>query len=60
MQPLDVVATMEDIPAAHLAKGQVDTIAGELSKEVVLVESADLRWVAYAIERIPCAIKPQR
>lgn len=52
MKLLDVVATLEDIPAAHLAKGQVGTIVDELSKDVVLVEFADLGGVAYAIEPI--------
>ncbi len=50
---LDVVATTEDMPEAHLAKGQVGTIIEELDKDVVLVEFADLGGVAYAIEPIP-------
>ena len=53
MKLLDVVATLEDIPAAKLAKGQVSTIVEELSKDVVLVEFADLSGIAYAIEPIP-------
>jgi hypothetical protein len=53
MKLLDVVATLEDIPTVHLAKGQVGTIVDELSDEVVLVEFADLGGVAYAIEPIP-------
>lgn len=53
MKLLDVVATLEDIPAAHLAKGQVGTIVDELNEDVVLVEFADLNGVAYAIEPIP-------
>ncbi|KXW58500.1 DUF4926 domain-containing protein [Ferrovum myxofaciens] len=52
MKLLDVVATLEDVPAAHLAKGQVGTIVDELSDEVVLVEFADLNGVAYAVEPI--------
>lgn len=52
MKLLDVVATLEDLPAAHLAKGQVGTIVDELSEEFVLVEFADLGGVAYAIEPI--------
>ena len=52
MKLLDVVATLEDVPAAHLAKGQVGTIVDELSKDVVLVEFADLGGVAYTIEPI--------
>ena len=53
MKLLDVVATLEDIPAAHLAKGQVGTIVDELNDDVVLVEFADLSGVAYAVEPIP-------
>ena len=53
MKLLDVVATLEEVPAAHLAKGQVGTIVDELSDDVVLVEFADLDGVAYALEPIP-------
>jgi len=53
MKLLDVVATVEDLPDAGLAKGQVGTIVEELDKDVVLVEFADLGGVAYAIEPIP-------
>ena len=52
MKLLDVVATLEDLPEAHLAKGQVGTIIDELDKDVVLVEFADLSGAAYAIEPI--------
>lgn len=52
MKILDVVATLEDLPAAQLAKGQVGTIVEKLSDDVVLVEFADLGGVAYAIEPI--------
>ncbi len=52
MKLFDVVATLEDLPEAHLAKGQVGTIVDELDKDVVLVEFADLSGVAYAIEPI--------
>jgi hypothetical protein len=52
MKLLDVVATMEDIPEAHLARGQVGTIVDQLDEGVVLVEFADLDGVAYAIEPI--------
>ena len=52
MKLLDVVATLEDIPAAHLAKGQVGTIVDELVEGVVLVEFADLGGIAYALEPI--------
>ncbi len=53
MKLLDVVATVEDLPEAHLAKGQVGTIVDELDRDVVLVEFADLGGVTYAIEPIP-------
>jgi hypothetical protein len=53
MKLFDVVATLEEVPAAHLAQGQAGTIVDELSKDVVLVEFADLGGVAYAIEPIP-------
>ena len=53
MKLLDVVATLEDVPAAHLAKGQVGTIVDELSENIVLVEFADLGGIAYALEPIP-------
>jgi hypothetical protein len=49
-----VVATLEDLPVAHLVKGQVGTVVDELDREVVLVEFADIDGVAYAIEPIPC------
>lgn len=52
MKLLDVVATVEDLPEVHLAKGQVGTIVDELDRDVVLVEFADLGGVAYAIEPI--------
>lgn len=52
MKLLDVVATLEDFPAAHLAKGRVGTIVDELTEDLVLVEFADLGGVAYAIEPI--------
>ena len=53
MKLLDVVVILEDVPDAHLVKGQVGTIVEELDKDVVLVEFADLSGVAYAIEPIP-------
>ena len=52
MKLLDVVAILEDVPDAHLVKGQVGTIVEELDKDVVLVEFADLSGIAYAIEPI--------
>lgn len=55
MKLLDVVATLEDLPAAHLAKGQVGTVVEELSGDVVLVEFADLGGATYALEPIPVA-----
>ena len=53
MKLFDVVATLEEVPAAHLAKGQVGTIVDTLNEDVVLVEFSDLAGVAYAIEPIP-------
>ena len=53
MKPHDVVATLEEIPAVHLAKGQVGTIVDRLDDDVVLVEFADLGGVMYALEPIP-------
>ncbi|MFN3883722.1 MAG: DUF4926 domain-containing protein [Rhodocyclaceae bacterium] len=50
----DVVATLEDLPELHLAKGQVGTIVEELDAEHVLVEFADIDGVAYAVEPLPC------
>jgi hypothetical protein len=50
----DVVATLEDLPEAHLAKGQVGTIVDELDTEYVLVEFAGIDGVAYAIEPVAC------
>ena len=52
MKLLDAVATLEEVPSAHLSKGQVGTVVEELDKDVVLVEFADLNGVAYAIEPI--------
>ena len=53
MKLLDVVATLEGVPGAHLTKGQVGTVVDELDGELVLVEFADLGGVVYAIEPIP-------
>ena len=53
MKLLDVVATLEDVPTAHLAKGQVGTVVDELSKDIVLVEFADLGGITYALEPLP-------
>jgi hypothetical protein len=48
----DVVATLEDLPEAHLAKGQVGTVVDELDRDFMLVEFADVEGIAYAIEPI--------
>lgn len=53
MKPLDVVATLEDLPDSHLAKGQVGTVLEVLATEIYLVEFSDLNGAAYAIEPIP-------
>ncbi|MBL8416340.1 MAG: DUF4926 domain-containing protein [Propionivibrio sp.] len=53
MKSLDVVATLEDVPASHLAKGQVGTIVDEFSENFVLDEFTDLDGVAYVLELIP-------
>ncbi|MEW5781291.1 MAG: DUF4926 domain-containing protein [Pseudomonadota bacterium] len=53
MKQHDVVATVEDMPEAYLAKGQVGTIVEELDGNHVLVEFADVDGVAYAIVPIP-------
>ena len=55
MKLLDVVATLEDLPIAHLAKGQVGTIVEELSEDFVLVEFADLDGISYATAPIAIA-----
>jgi hypothetical protein len=56
MKLLDVVATLQDLPEQHLAKGQVGTIVEELDSQHVLVEFADLDGVAYAITPIPLGV----
>lgn len=53
MKLLNVVASLNDVPASHLAKGQVGTIVDELSGHFVLVEFADIDGEAYTLERIP-------
>jgi hypothetical protein len=55
MKPLDVVATLSDLPEARLARGQVGTVVEQLDDEVLLVEFADLSGVATAIEPIAAA-----
>jgi hypothetical protein len=56
MKLLDVVATLQDLPEQHVAKGQVGTIVEELDDKNVLVEFADLDGVAYAISPIPVGL----
>jgi hypothetical protein len=56
MKLLDVVATLQDLPDLHLAKGQVGTIVEELDSKHVLVEFADLDGVTYAITPIPLGL----
>lgn len=53
MKLLDVVATLETVPATRLAKGQVGTIVDELDGDTVLVEFSDVDGIAYALELIP-------
>lgn len=53
MKILDVVATLEEIVSARLAKGQLGTIVDVLSDDVMLVEFADLGGATYALEPIP-------
>ena len=53
MKVLDVVATLDDLPKANLAKGQVGTIVDQLDGDTVLVEFADVTGVAYALEPLP-------
>jgi hypothetical protein len=55
MKLLDVVATLETVPTARLAKGQVGTIVDQLNGDVVLVEFSDVDGIAYALEPIPVA-----
>lgn len=51
---LDVVALLEDSPAAGIARGQVGTIVESLGADQVLVEFSDDAGRAYAI--VPCPI----
>lgn len=53
MKILDVVATLQDFPEQHVAKGQVGTVVEALDNDHVLVEFADLNGVAYSIEPMP-------
>jgi Domain of unknown function (DUF4926) len=45
----DVVALLEDLPAQHLARGQVGTIVELPNSETALVEFSDDKGRAYAI-----------
>jgi hypothetical protein len=45
-----VVALLTDVPAQHLARGQVGTIVEELDPKTSLVEFSDDHGCAYAIE----------
>ena len=53
IKELDVVALLDDAPEYNLARGQVGTVVQDLDEETVLVEFADARGAAYAIEAIP-------
>jgi hypothetical protein len=53
LQLLDVVALLEDLPALSLRKGEVGTIVEEFGDEVVEVEFADKRGIAYAFADLP-------
>ncbi|MCA1458942.1 DUF4926 domain-containing protein [Bradyrhizobium sp. BRP22] len=49
---LDVVALLTDLPAQHLARGQVGTVIEQLDSGTSLVEFSDDQGRAYAI--VPC------
>ncbi len=49
---LDVVALLSDLPAQHLARGQVGTVVELLDDSTSLVEFSDERGQAYAV--VPC------
>jgi hypothetical protein len=50
---LDVVALLSDLPAQHLARGQVGTIVEQLNENTSLVEFSDEQGRAYAIAPCP-------
>lgn len=50
---LDVVALLTDLPAQHLARGQVGTVVERLDRETLLVESSDDQGRAYAVAPCP-------
>ena len=45
---LDVVALLQDVPAARLQRGQVGTVVGELAPHVYEIELSDDRGQTYA------------
>jgi hypothetical protein len=51
---LDVVALLSDLPAQHLARGQVGTVVEQLDENTSLVEFSDEQGRAYAIA--PCPV----
>lgn len=50
---LDVVALLDDLPDAHLARGQVGTVVEILEPPAVLVEFSDDEGHAYAVQAVP-------
>jgi hypothetical protein len=51
----NVVALLNDIPAAALRRGQVGTVVEELDGDTVLVEFSDDDGRAFAVEPCPRA-----
>jgi hypothetical protein len=51
---LDVIATLDDLPAQGLVRGQVGTVVEELDSATVLVEFADDSGHAFALAPIDC------
>ena len=49
----DVVALLTDVPARHLARGQVGTVVEQLDHKTLLVEFSDDQGRAYAVA--PCS-----
>lgn len=54
-QVLDVVALLDELPDAHLARGQVGTVVEALDGDTVLVEFSDDDGRAFAVEPVPVA-----
>jgi hypothetical protein len=50
---LDAVALLTDLPAEHLARGQVGTVVEALGDATLLIEFSDENGRAYAV--VPCA-----